>query len=92
MHYTALGSGPGLGLVHGTGADSVSNFGPLVDRFTDRRTVITPDVPFAELRRAARLDDGWQPIAPRPERFVADLARWRSNSARSVRVGEDAGS
>lgn len=43
VYYTASGSGPGLALVHGTGADSASNFGHLVERFADRRTVITPD-------------------------------------------------
>lgn len=43
VHYTTHGAGPGLVLVHGTGADSVANFGHLVDRFTDRHTVITPD-------------------------------------------------
>lgn len=57
MHYTTRGSGPGLALVHGTGADSVSNFGHLVDRFADRRTVITPDYAGS----GATEDDG-QPI------------------------------
>lgn len=38
------------------------------------------------LRRAARLGDEWQPIAPRPERFAADLAWLRSNSSRPVRA------
>ncbi|MFH9423601.1 alpha/beta fold hydrolase [Streptomyces sp. NPDC017529] len=43
VHYTAQGSGPGLLLVHGTGADSESNYGHLRQYFTDRFTVITPD-------------------------------------------------
>jgi pimeloyl-ACP methyl ester carboxylesterase len=41
--YTSAGEGPGLVLVHGTGADGQSNFGHVVDRFTDRRRVVTPD-------------------------------------------------
>jgi pimeloyl-ACP methyl ester carboxylesterase len=31
-------------LVHGTNLDSASSFGHLIERFTDRRTVITPDL------------------------------------------------
>ncbi|MBK0869288.1 TIGR03619 family F420-dependent LLM class oxidoreductase [Saccharopolyspora sp. HNM0986] len=38
------------------------------------------------LRRAARLGDEWQPIRPCPERFAADLAWLRANSARPVRA------
>lgn len=43
VHYTAQGTGPGLLFVHGTAADGESNFGHLVDDFSDRYTVITPD-------------------------------------------------
>ncbi|WP_084964444.1 alpha/beta fold hydrolase [Thermoactinospora rubra] len=43
VHYAVAGSGPGLVMVHGTGGDSVTNFAHLVDRFTDVRTVVTPD-------------------------------------------------
>lgn len=43
VHYTARGNGPGLLLVHGTAADSESNFGHIRELFTDRYTVITPD-------------------------------------------------
>jgi pimeloyl-ACP methyl ester carboxylesterase len=41
--YTSTGEGPGLVLVHGTSADGRSNFGHVVDRFADRRCVVTPD-------------------------------------------------
>jgi pimeloyl-ACP methyl ester carboxylesterase len=41
--YTSTGDGPGLVLVHGTSADGRSNFGHVVDRFADRRCVVTPD-------------------------------------------------
>lgn len=44
VHYRTAGKGPGLVLVHGTNLDSASSFGHLVERFTDRRTVITPDL------------------------------------------------
>ncbi|SHE57552.1 alpha/beta fold hydrolase [Streptoalloteichus hindustanus] len=43
VHYEVTGSGPGLVMVHGSGGDARANFGHLVDRFADRRTVITPD-------------------------------------------------
>ncbi|MGI5327732.1 alpha/beta fold hydrolase [Actinomadura nitritigenes] len=41
--YRRAGDGIGLVLLHGTNSDGASGFGHLVDRFTDRRTVITPD-------------------------------------------------
>lgn len=43
VHYTAKGDGPGLLLVHAAGTDSETTFGHLVDDFTGRRTVISPD-------------------------------------------------
>jgi len=43
VHYTAMGSGPGLVFVHGTGATGNSNWGHLTNSFTDQRTVILPD-------------------------------------------------
>lgn len=43
VHYRISGSGSGLVLLHGTGGDGQSCWGHLVDLFTDRRTVITPD-------------------------------------------------
>src|SRR6185437_14137150 len=41
--YSKEGSGPGLLLVHGTTVNSRANFGQVIERFTDRREVITPD-------------------------------------------------
>ncbi|MEV8630627.1 alpha/beta hydrolase [Streptosporangium sp. NPDC051023] len=41
--YDVAGAGPQLVLVHGTGGDARTNFGRLVGRFADRRTVITPN-------------------------------------------------
>ncbi|MCF2526506.1 alpha/beta fold hydrolase [Yinghuangia soli] len=43
VHYSVAGTGPGLVLVHGTGGDSRTNFGHLVEHFADRHTVVTPD-------------------------------------------------
>jgi pimeloyl-ACP methyl ester carboxylesterase len=43
VHYKVDGAGPGLMLVPGTGADSEVTWGHLVDRFTDRHTVLRPD-------------------------------------------------
>ncbi|WP_269855287.1 alpha/beta fold hydrolase [Streptomyces sp. RPT161] len=43
VEYATAGGGPGLVLVHGTGGDAESNYGHLVDRFSDRHTVITPN-------------------------------------------------
>ncbi len=41
--YRVDGQGPGLVLIHGTGADSQSNWGHLVDQFTEHWTVVRPD-------------------------------------------------
>src|SRR3954447_19207315 len=43
VHYEVGGSRPGLVLVHGTQGSGATNWGHLVDRFTDARTVVTPD-------------------------------------------------
>lgn len=43
VHYSVTGAGPGLVLIHGASMDGVSNFGHLVDKFTDERTVVLPD-------------------------------------------------
>ncbi|BAJ25924.1 MULTISPECIES: alpha/beta hydrolase [Kitasatospora] len=43
VHYRTEGTGPGLLLVHGSTADSETNFADLRPRFTARHTVITPD-------------------------------------------------
>ncbi|MER6716149.1 MULTISPECIES: alpha/beta hydrolase [unclassified Streptomyces] len=43
VHYRTEGQGPGLLLVHGTGATGETNYGHLVKEFADRHTVILPD-------------------------------------------------
>ncbi|MEU9481060.1 alpha/beta hydrolase [Streptomyces sp. NPDC048191] len=43
VHYRAEGQGPGLLLIHGTGATGETNYGHLLKHFTDDHTVITPD-------------------------------------------------
>jgi pimeloyl-ACP methyl ester carboxylesterase len=43
VHYSSSGNGPGLVLVHGTSIGAQANFGHVVERFTDRRQVISPD-------------------------------------------------
>jgi pimeloyl-ACP methyl ester carboxylesterase len=42
--YEQCGSGPGLLLVHGTGANAEITWGQLIDRFSDIRTVLVPDL------------------------------------------------
>ncbi|GAA0614051.1 alpha/beta hydrolase [Streptomyces crystallinus] len=44
VEYFTAGSGPGLVLVHGTGGSAETNFGHLVDAFTDVRTVVRPNL------------------------------------------------
>ncbi|MFJ9608575.1 alpha/beta fold hydrolase [Kitasatospora sp. NPDC101176] len=41
------GTGPGLVLIHGTGAEAASNWGPLIDAVRDRYTVVAPNLPGA---------------------------------------------
>ncbi len=43
VHYRTEGQGPGLLLVHGTGATGETNYGHLLKHFTDHHTVIAPD-------------------------------------------------
>jgi pimeloyl-ACP methyl ester carboxylesterase len=43
VHYSVSGSGPGLVLVHGASMAGMSNFGHLIEHFTDSRTVVIPD-------------------------------------------------
>lgn len=43
VHYRTAGSGPGLALVHGTGFGAEGTWGYLVDRFTERHTVVLPN-------------------------------------------------
>ncbi|MBF9067497.1 alpha/beta fold hydrolase [Streptacidiphilus fuscans] len=54
VHYRSEGQGPGLLLVHGTGATGETNYGHLLDEFTDRHTVILPDYAGS----GATTDDG----------------------------------
>ncbi len=44
MKVAVDGSGPGLVLVHGAGPGAEVTWGGLVDRFTDQRTVVRPDL------------------------------------------------
>lgn len=57
VHYSIDGSGPGLILVHGTGAGAEFTFGHLKDRFTDRYTLIMPD-----LSGSAQAEDDGGPL------------------------------
>lgn len=43
VHYRTEGQGPGLLLVHGTGATGETNYGHLLKHFTEHHTVIAPD-------------------------------------------------
>ncbi|KAA0020646.1 alpha/beta fold hydrolase [Salinicola corii] len=43
VFFRVDGSGPGLLLLHGTGGNSETNWGPLVGHLTEERTVIRPD-------------------------------------------------
>jgi pimeloyl-ACP methyl ester carboxylesterase len=54
VQYTVTGSGPVLVLVHGVGKGGLSAFGHLVDKFTDRNTVVVPELSGSE----AAEDDG----------------------------------
>ncbi|GAA1014677.1 MULTISPECIES: alpha/beta fold hydrolase [Streptomyces] len=47
VHYRTEGQGPGLLLVHGTGATGETNYGHLLKHFTDHHTVIAPTTPAA---------------------------------------------
>lgn len=44
VHYEVDGSGPGLVLVHGVGGDAEKVFGPVAPHFTDRFTVVRPNL------------------------------------------------
>ncbi len=44
VHYLVEGSGPGLVLVHGTGATGRTNWEPLIEAVRDRFTVVAPDL------------------------------------------------
>lgn len=47
LDHVVAGSGPGLVLIHGTGADATSNWGGLIDLLSDRYTVVAPNLPGA---------------------------------------------
>ncbi|MFE5581184.1 alpha/beta fold hydrolase [Kitasatospora sp. NPDC056531] len=56
LEHVVTGSGPGLVLIHGTGADATSNWGALIDAMRDRYTVVAPNLPGA----------GATPVDPAP--------------------------
>jgi pimeloyl-ACP methyl ester carboxylesterase len=56
LDHVVAGSGPGLVLIHGTGADATSNWGALIDEVSDRYTVVAPNLPGA----------GATPVDPAP--------------------------
>ncbi|MGO9081438.1 MAG: alpha/beta fold hydrolase [Streptosporangiaceae bacterium] len=45
LDHVAAGAGPGLVLIHGTGADADANWGPLIETLSDRYTVLAPNLP-----------------------------------------------
>jgi len=44
VHYLRTGTGPGLVLVHGTGATAEANWAPVIEAAADRFTVVAPDL------------------------------------------------
>ncbi|GLX00770.1 alpha/beta hydrolase [Microtetraspora sp. NBRC 16547] len=54
VNYLVTGSGPGLVLVHGTGATGETNWAPLIEAVSDRFTVVAPDLSGS----GATVDDG----------------------------------
>jgi pimeloyl-ACP methyl ester carboxylesterase len=47
LDHIAAGTGPGLVLIHGTGADAASNWGALIEAASDRYAVVAPNLPGA---------------------------------------------
>jgi pimeloyl-ACP methyl ester carboxylesterase len=47
LDYVAAGRGPGLVLIHGTGADAAANWETLIDTAGDRYTIVAPNLPGA---------------------------------------------
>lgn len=47
LHTVVAGTGPAVVLIHGTGADAESNWGPLIASLSGRYTVIAPNLPGA---------------------------------------------
>lgn len=58
LSCTVTGSGPAVVLIHGTGADAESNWGPLIESLSDRYRVLAPNLPGAGATpaRGARLE------------------------------------
>ncbi|MFD8571485.1 alpha/beta fold hydrolase [Streptomyces sp. NPDC059639] len=57
-HYLVTGSGPGLVLVHGTGATAEGNWAHLMAELSDRYTIVAPD-----LQGAGETTDPGGPVA-----------------------------
>jgi pimeloyl-ACP methyl ester carboxylesterase len=57
VDFSVTGSGPGLVMLHGTQAGAAASWGHVVGGFSDRRTVITPD-----LSGSGRTTDGGGPL------------------------------
>lgn len=53
LDHVAAGSGPGLVLIHGTGADAASNWGALIEAVSERYTVLAPNLPGSGATAAA---------------------------------------
>ncbi|MDQ3714958.1 MAG: alpha/beta fold hydrolase [Actinomycetota bacterium] len=47
LDCVVTGSGPPVVLIHGTGADAESNWGPLIESLSNRYTVVAPNLPGA---------------------------------------------
>ncbi|MGI8723151.1 MAG: alpha/beta fold hydrolase [Geodermatophilaceae bacterium] len=47
LDCVVTGSGPPVVLIHGTGADAESNWGPLIESLSNRFTVVAPNLPGA---------------------------------------------
>lgn len=47
LDTVVAGAGPAVVLIHGTGADAESNWGPLIESLSGRYTVIAPNLPGA---------------------------------------------
>jgi pimeloyl-ACP methyl ester carboxylesterase len=47
LDFRVGGDGPGVVLIHGTGADAVSNWGLLIESLSRRYTVVAPNLPGA---------------------------------------------
>jgi pimeloyl-ACP methyl ester carboxylesterase len=47
LDHVAVGTGPGVVLIHGTGADAISNWAPLTHALSDRYSFVAPNLPGA---------------------------------------------